>query len=411
MKFAVVLLWCLSLVMAIPMVPVPDTEFNIDTFSQMLEEANPEGYFALEEAIYSSQFRITKRDEATIAAIIKFINKTDIIFTALDLLADHPNRIEYVANLTSSLIEDAGSFSLGSLGLNTTKIIDLVNVSAIINDVIDSGLIQSILDGILLDPSYTPVLVNITYNVIESSKFLLYYLFDDILAKRDVTASDIHELIRRANSDGSLGEFISNAIAAVLSSKLVGGIAYDTLNALNDTGVAVYVVKRFIATPKYLNMTVTLVEDIWNTGVINVTSIYSSLNFSSLLEEGEKVLNSDFVTNTVNEIVNAVLSGDMSSILSSLGKYASAVGRIITGLEDKGLFADLNSLIFPSSTLNVISTTKEKKVASADMTMTLASSAAPSSSSKAAGDALRPSQLNSVLIYGPSILFSGLLLL
>jgi hypothetical protein len=333
----------------------------------------------------------------------------------LDLLAGHPNRIEYVANLTGSLIKDAGSFSLDSLGLNTTKIANLVNISAIVNDVIDSGLIQSILDGILLDPNYTPVLVNITYNVVESSKYLLYYLFDDILAKRDITSKDIHELIKRANNDGGLGEFVSNAIATILSSKLVGGIAYDTLNALNDTGVAVYVVKRFIATPKYLNMTVTLAEDIWNTGAINVTSIVSSFSLSGLLSDAEKLVNSDFVTNIVNDLVNAVLSGDISKIFSSLGKYADAVGRIVSGLEDKGLFADLNSLIFPSSMLNVISTTKEKKDASLHMTITLASSAAPSSSSssssKAAGDALRPSQLSSVLLYGPGILFSGLLLL
>lgn len=147
---------------------------------------------------------------------------------------------------------------------------------------------------------------------------------------------------------GSLGFFVTNILLGVLGSGLVENVVGDFLNALNDTGVAVYVVQEFIGNDKYINMTEDLVVDIWNTGAINlnITKLLTSVNFTEIIVVGENLLsNVDF-----GGMLDSLLAGNFTLLMQGLGKYALAVGDIVTDLENKGLFYELNNYVFGNST-------------------------------------------------------------
>ncbi|KAG2731781.1 hypothetical protein G9P44_005368 [Scheffersomyces stipitis] len=71
-------------------------------------------------------------------------------------------------------------------------------------------------------------------------------------------------------------------------------------------------------------MTTDLISDIYNTAHINID--LSSINISAIV--GSALANPKLISNAVGSL----LSGNLD--LSFLGKYASAVSKIITGLED-----------------------------------------------------------------------------
>lgn len=156
---------------------------------------------------------------------------------------------------------------------------------------------------------------------------------------------------------GTLGLFITNVLLGVLGSGLVENVVGDFLNALNDTGVAVYVVQEFIGNDKYINMTEDLVVDIWNTGAINLnlTRLLTSVNFTEIIEVGENLFrNVDF-----GGLLDAVLAGNFTLVMQGLGVYALAVGDIVTDLENKGLFYELNNYVFGNSTTTTSAAGKE----------------------------------------------------
>ncbi|EGW35304.1 uncharacterized protein SPAPADRAFT_58525 [Spathaspora passalidarum NRRL Y-27907] len=275
--------------------------------------------------------------EPTIEEALKAFNSSGILWTLLDSLANHPNRVDTVANFTYNFLKGRKiTIKAGSLINSLGNVSSIIDVPAILNAVIDSGIVQSLLDGILLDKSFQPKLVNIEYNLIMSQKDTLKYLFQELLQKREVEED---WYIKRADNDGTLVEFFENAAATLFNSPSVGEFARDTLNALNDTGFLVYTVKRFIGNEKYLNMTGALISSVVRANVIHID--FSGINITRLAQQ--------FLKNPTQVllVVEEFLQGKYNlNIGDSLSKYADAIGANIKALEDKGLFRQLNDYIF-----------------------------------------------------------------
>lgn len=373
-----------TFVAAVPLVSPSSEVFDIGT---MFDEVIDAGLYSddnlnlfdyldssmdeLHDLLVQDAYGLNKRSEATVASILELVNKSGVIWDLLDLIAGHPTRIEFIANTTAQLISSlgGGSIDISQLG----EVAAGLNITEIFNIVKDSGLVTSILDGVLLDEDFRPVLVKLIERVVYAGEPLLKYVINVYLQKR--------ALEKRADNSGSLETFVGNIISTVLSSNLFTGIINDTVNALNDTGIAVYVIKRFIADESYQNMTADLLKDIYNTGVIDIGKASSSLNITSIV--GSALDNPTQIVSLVGKL----LSGDLD--LLGLGKYAGAIKQIIKDLENDGLFANLNSNLWPKSTATSKasssssgSATANKKDVATGSSSSSATAAASSSSSK-----------------------------
>lgn len=275
---------------------------------------------------------IHKRSTAlTVEYLLNALNRSEIIFDVLDIVAYNPKRIAMVANTTSKLV---GDVNLTAITHSASKLNLDLNYTRIYDDVVKSGVVTSLLRGILLDTSYRPVLVNLINRLLEGNKNVFNYVVKVIFnkSKRD-------EIFDKRDFKGSLEDFVTGIISSILNSDLVGGIALDTLVALNETQFLTYTVKRLIANEGYQNMTAQLVLDIANSGNVQINS--NTLNITQIVD---KVLSRPMV---IVSLVSNVLSGNFQ--IPSLGEYTSAVKAIIADVENSGTFADLNQYVFSES--------------------------------------------------------------
>lgn len=479
-------LFCLvtSLVHCIPTSPIPQgAELSIREELDQLVESNWDSndaslYYDLID-MFNDEDLLHKREDDddnlqnTINYVLEKLNSSGIIWELLDALADHPERVEYLANLTSSLLGgmnitiNVGDILSGDSALSSLT--QFINVTAIVDAVMDSGLVTSLADGLLLDSSFRPRLADIINRVVWSQRDVLLYIFGSVFQKRDhlfrraeVDDQDISvwlSLLRAAEGEvsgsatttssatanpssftidpnvlssilnlnsqvaqtqssssstqratssatratssasrstnsalvasassalsalaspsttrsassnssatsfssravatttssrstsvssseysGSLGEFVENAAGTVLGSNIVGTVATDVLNALNDTGFAVYFVKRFLSDDAYVNMTAALANSLLSSGTISID--LSDVNITSLVDQ---VLGDP---STIIGAVSGLLSGNSSALYGTLGKYSGAIQSLIGDIEATGLFARLNNYIFGDS--------------------------------------------------------------
>lgn len=388
--------------------PVDESEFDLGTyFEDLLEERGLQEYF---DDVYEDMYEnegLHKRDEKTIEQVLLLVNKSGIIWEALDAVAGHPKRIQFLANQTAKLLSsntiDLSKITKLSSGMNTTALLEVIK---------ESGLLTSVLDGILLDDDYRPVLTDLIERIVRPNIGIISFLIHDVFQKRS--------LEKRADYSGTLETFLKNILSTVLSSKIFLNTVSDVVNALNDTGVAVYVVKRFIADESYQNMTADLIKDVYATGAIKISG---SLNITALV--GTAVSNPKAITN----LLGKVLSGDLN-LGSSLGKYTGAIKKIIKDLENNGLFDELNNEIFPSSSATSSSTKAASSTKKKELVVTQTSSSSkkaatismygnnkensPSSSSNSGAFSLQQNSNTPVvkcLIYLQTLIFGGAILL
>lgn len=317
----------IGLTLALASLPQSNDMFTLGPIvDQMLEERLfPDD----KEDVYNM---INKRSTTlTVEYLLNALNRSEIIFDVLDLIAYNPNRIAMVANTTSKLV---GDVNLTAITLSTSKLKLDLNYTRIYNDVMDSGVVTSLLRGILLDTSYRPVLVNLINRLLEGNKNVFNYLVKNLFKK-----SKRDEMFDKRDYKGTLEDFVAGILSAVLNSDLVGGIALDTLVALNETQFLTYTVKRLIANEGYQNMTAQLVLDIANSGNVQINS--NALNITSIVD---KVLSRPMV---IVSLVSNVLSGNFQ--IPSLGEYSTAVKEILADVENSGTFADLNQYVFSES--------------------------------------------------------------
>lgn len=418
------LFWLFSgLAWALPMASSLE-DGDLEDMMMQIIDSNSEAYelydfiddssLALESMGSSDLF---KRDVKTVSSLLETVNRSGIIFDVLDEIAGHPRRISLLANATARLIKSlGGSLDLSLLeeigaGLNITNIYDIVK---------DSGLVTSILDGILLDDNYRPVLVKLIKRIAEANKSLIAYIIDDVFAAAKKKRADDDDDDDNSNG-GTLETFAINIVSTVLSSRLFTNIVNDTVVSLNDTGIAVYIVKRAIADESYQNMTVELFDDLKDTGVIKIdNSTLSNLNItkivSSVLDNPTMIL----------RLTRAALSGDLN-LRQTFGKYAGAIKDIVKDLEDDGLFRDLNNYVF--STDSNRRTSSRLAVSSSSARSSTSSRSNRNQQVKAAGSNSKSSATTSsdsgsynihqqsktpiikALIYFQSVLFGGALLL
>lgn len=378
--------------MALPRaMPVPDTSFDLqEMMEDFFDQANvPElDQFYLMANLY-------KRDEKTIETLLEYVNKSGIIFDLLDQIADYPERVQAIGNLTVGLLGRLPPIDLSNLLL--PKNMGSMTNNSLVNVLLKSGLVKSLADGLLLDESFRPVLVNLTYRIVDANKNVILYIVDGVLAKRD--------LKKRADDySGSLGEFAKNIFGSVLDSKLFLNTFGDIVNALNDTGVAVYVVKKFLSDDAYLNMTATIANDAIHSGAINITG---TPNITKII--GGVLAD----PSALGKLASGALSGKVD-LKGIFGKYSPAIKGIIQGLERKGLFEELNDYIFPSSSSQTPQTTSNKKEAQATLSVTTTGVKKDKASSSAKGAGSTTTHNNSLmraLFYIQSFIFGGALIL
>lgn len=307
-----------------------------------------------------------KRDglESSIELLLRTVNRSGIIWDVLDLVAYLPSRIQAIANLTVGLLSHT---NLTQDAQYLAPVTNALNYSAIFLAVQLLGIVTNLLDGILLDESYRPVLVNLVSRILEGNKNLFLYVVQVVFkkSKRDTLADgldesfDVRDYLDNyiddyvearalgisardlAKRESSLATFITNILLSVLSSSLVGNIAKDTLVALNNTNFLTYTVKRFIANEGYQNFTAQLIVDIARTGNSGSGLIVKGINITAI---ADKVLSKPSV---LVGAVSSLLSGKIN--LLGLGKYADSIKLIVQGVENKGVFADLNDYVFSES--------------------------------------------------------------
>lgn len=387
--FHLFLFWVFAAVsMALPRaMPVADTEFDLQSvMDDFLDLADsPE----LDQLLLVAN--LYKRDEKTVESLLEYVNKSGIIFDLLDEVADHPARINAISNLTVGLLKKLPPIDLSKLKLPEFK--GQTN-SSLVNIILKSGLVESLADGLLLDKKFRPVLVNLIYRVVESNKDLILYIVDGVLAKRD--------LEKRANDySGTLLEFAENFLSATLDSRIFKDTFADIVNALNDTGIAVYVVQHFLGNDAYINMTAKLTTNIINSHAINITGKPNITGIvGGVLSDPSELM----------QLASGALSGK-TDYKAIFGKYAPAVKSIVNDLEKKGLFEDLNDYIFPSSSASPRATSSKKK----DAVQTLGSFGGQknrvSSSSAASGATVyHNNSLMRALFFIQSFVFGGAML-
>lgn len=382
-----------AVAMALPRaMPVPETLFDLQGYmDDMFDELDMPG---LDELMQMTN--LYKRDEQTIETLLEYVNKSGIIFDLLDQIADYPERVDAIGNLTKGLKGKLPAVNLSNI--EAPNLGGLTNNNSLVDVILKSGLVESLADALLLDDKFRPVLVNLIYRVVDSNKDIILYLVDVVLAKRDMDSGELRA--RDDDYSGSLSEFANNILGSVVNSKLFTDTFTDVVNALNDTGIAVYVVQRFLSNDAYINMTAKLAEDFIQSGAINITG---SLNITKIVGG---VLGDP---SALGKLAAGALSGNVD-LKGIFGKYAPGVKAIISGLEKKGLFEELNDYIFPSSSQAPRATTSQKNK---DVLTLSASSSQKKSSSANAAAAVTPhnNSLMRALFYIQSFVFGGALIL
>ena len=145
------------------------------------------------------------------------------------------------------------------------------------------------------------------------------------------------------------------------------------MNSLNDTGFAVYFVKRFLSDDAYLNMTAALADSLMSSGTINID--LSGVNVTSLVDT---VLGDP---STIVGAVGSLLSGNSSALSGTLGKYSGAIQSLIGDIEATGLFARLNSYIFGNSSSSSSSSSSATQASSSTAKKEVVSVSAAATSS------------------------------
>ncbi|KAI3403666.1 hypothetical protein KGF56_003484 [Candida oxycetoniae] len=323
-------------------------DHEVGLYYDMLELFSEDG------EVFSFEKREENDDDGqyydVIVSVLNSLNSSGIIWTLLDAVADHPDRVNYIANLTSSLLKGRNiTINVADIILSGSNPIiqQNVNLSAISAAIQESGLVTSLMDGILLDENFRPKLVDLIYNVVLSQKNVLLYIFAGVLQKRDSMLYDdlITEILKRADDAasndefaGTMQSFLTNGLATILGSQAFGQFTGSLLNALNDTGFAVYFIKRFISTDSYMNMTSKLISAVTSSGAIHIS--FSGLNISELVTSAIED------PTIITKLIGSLLGGDPNSLIGFFGKYSGAIQQILRDLEKKGLFAELNSYIF-----------------------------------------------------------------
>lgn len=325
-------------------IPVENSEFNIDNYvNEILGDA-----FSQDELLAIEELggELKKRDlESSIESVLNLVNRTGIIWDALDYVIDNPDSVGNVLNLTSGLLgggnddDDESSSSNSTFLLNFVfGIVQEVNLTSLANSVIDSGLLQSLLDGLLLEDKYRERILDIIYQIVESNMDSITDVAHDLLAPANHQKRD----------DDSLIEFAGNVVGGFLGSSLFYNGLDDVMSALNDSGIVVYIAQRFISTPKYVNYTGGLIQNALENSDFNILSLLGSIDIEQLLSRALKD------TSAITSAVGSILEGAGASTEQARGvisRYVPAVRSIIEDLEDKGLFTDLNDNIFPSNSV------------------------------------------------------------
>lgn len=324
-------------------IPVENSEFDIDNYvNEILGDA-----FSQDELLAIEELggELKKRDlESSIESVLNLVNRTGIIWDALDYVIDNPDSVGNVLNLTRGLLgggddDEESSSSNSTFLLNFVfGIVQEVNLTSLANSVIDSGLLQSLLDGLLLEDKYRERILDIIYQIVESNMEAITDVAHDLLAPAN------HE----KRDDGSLVEFAGNVVGGFLGSSLFYDGLDDVMSALNDSGIVVYIAQRFISTPKYVNYTGGLIQNALENSDFNILALLGSIDIEQLLSRAL----SD--TSAITSTVGSILEGAGASTEQARGvisRYVPAVRSIIEDLEDKGLFTDLNENIFPSNSV------------------------------------------------------------
>ncbi|KAG7661039.1 uncharacterized protein J8A68_005411 [[Candida] subhashii] len=397
MRFQIIsiLFLVFSWVTAVPVQESTLAELSTDLNNWVQTNFNSKEIAAYDQLLepFSKAGSIQKREayEEFIEAALLQINQTGILWTLLDAVALNESRIQTVTGFLGALLSgveykiDVGALLTQALsgGLDLSSLESNPFVAA----VIQSGLIESFLDGMLLDDQFRPVLVELSYSLIlsqrEAIKALLTGFLQQTQAAGNAKRADGDEEVAAAqpaaeeaaaeapsqeapaeeasaeeasaaeepaaedastevtDTTGSLNAFLLTALNELLKSPFFQEVAIDTINALNDTGVAVYVTKRFLSTPAYVNLVGAITQTVIQSGAIQID--FSTLDVATIIQAA--LANFEQIIS----LVVGFFSGDSSAtagLMSILGKYGAPIMDIIAGLEQKGLFYQLNEYIF-----------------------------------------------------------------
>lgn len=332
--------------------PVANTKFQIKRYLDT--EIAASGDLELYNAYHAFSKRANSSDDTLAETLILALNNSGLIFLLLDAFADNPTRVQSLVNFTTGALSGSSSLNLSLSSAQISKLLGALNGTQLLSIIEDSGIITSVLDGFLLDVDYRPVLVNLTYRILDSNKNLLLYLFESVFAK----SSKRNLLERRASYSGSLEDFIINIVADVAGSSIVTSVINDTVVGLNDTGVLVYTLKRIVANVSYQNATALLIDDVIASGALSGFNI-SSYNITGLITSA--------LSNPagISSLIGTVLSGNSTgALLAVFDRYSGALLALLSDLEATGIFEELNNYIFPSTSSSVASSTKKANAVS-----------------------------------------------
>ncbi|KAI5953717.1 hypothetical protein KGF54_003089 [Candida jiufengensis] len=355
---------------------------NFNDYNYILEEIA-----ALEDP---TSVNIDKRDNSTDNAIIQQytqifqqVGASELIPDLLESIANDSNQVNnlvgYLNYILNSSSSNNGTLNLSQLNIN-------LNISEIMNDIMNSGIIQSTLDGLLVkNETNNEKLADFVGSILSSPEYcwigwLLYGLGDghaltvpwiaDLIVNttskantNDTNRSEINvpplpplvnttdngtnrDIIINHNNDiyidlrskhkkradnntdqyqGSFNTFLNNAINTIVNSNLVKSNINDIIIALNNSGIITPLVMEIISKPGLSNLTNPIVKSLYDSGLLNR---YVNLNFWFIYAKERHIL-ADFLQYVLTDPY-----------------YSPPIARLLRRMESTGTFQYLQDNMY-----------------------------------------------------------------
>ncbi|EAZ63400.2 hypothetical protein PICST_37565 [Scheffersomyces stipitis CBS 6054] len=282
----------------------------------------------------------------TIANILVEVNKSGVIFQVLDEIANSPQQIDNLANIILNLTSSVSN--LDSLGLSFTGI-DLsgLNITEIIDQLLDSGLVWQTLDEIFKQEFWRNRIAASVGNLLGSpDNVYIPKILVDLGAGQKLTVEYLAKVVNtkskasNANSNskyvvfgerdeggqyaGSLNTFVSNVVNQIIGSSALGSGLDVIFAALKKADIVTPIVVNFLEDKAVGQMVYTLVGDLYRGGLFDNLDL--DYYYSKLKKDG-----------TLSMLIQVALTDET---------YSPGLALILKQMEDSGVFAQIRANLY-----------------------------------------------------------------
>ncbi|KAK6457650.1 uncharacterized protein RJT20DRAFT_133105 [Scheffersomyces xylosifermentans] len=281
---------------------------------------------------------LSKRDTTsdTVASILREVGDSGIITKVLNQIAGSPQAVDNLANLTVTLVENGGGVISG---VNITSL----NITSIVNSVLNSGIVTQVLDGLLLNETNRVQLATVVGHILGSpNNTFIPQLLIELGAGKKLTVPFLADLIQNTKSKtdeivmknaivfgnvkrdddqyaGSANSFFNNLINHVIGSQLVSGSLDDILIGLNQSEITVPLVMEILQDAPVRGMAASLIGKLYSAGLFDNIDLNGP--YTKLKKE-----------NVLSNVIEVAMTDPT---------YSPALGLVFKQMEDNGVYQQI----------------------------------------------------------------------